>query len=131
SKIEKVGRLGNYIAEKTSYHHGEKSLIMAIVNMAQDFVGTNNMPYFTRNGMFGDRNNQKASSERYISCGLEWWTKYVFKEDDIPLYELIEDEGVITEPKTLYPILPLQLINGSLGIGTGWSCWIPSYNPID
>lgn len=29
------------------------------------------------------------------------------------------------------PILPMVLVNGSEGIGTGWSSYIPNYNPRD
>jgi len=29
------------------------------------------------------------------------------------------------------PILPMVLINGAEGIGTGWSTSIPNYNPRD
>jgi DNA topoisomerase-2 len=29
------------------------------------------------------------------------------------------------------PVLPLVLVNGTEGIGTGWSTSIPNYNPRD
>lgn len=29
------------------------------------------------------------------------------------------------------PIIPMVLINGSEGIGTGWSTFVPNYNPRD
>ena len=29
------------------------------------------------------------------------------------------------------PILPMVLVNGSEGIGTGWSSSIPNYSPVD
>ena len=29
------------------------------------------------------------------------------------------------------PIIPTVLVNGSEGIGTGWSTYIPNYNPRD
>lgn len=29
------------------------------------------------------------------------------------------------------PILPMVLVNGSDGIGTGWSSFVPNYNPSD
>ena len=35
------------------------------------------------------------------------------------------------EPDYYYPILPLMAINGSQGIGTGYSTNIPMYNPMD
>ncbi|KAG0145091.1 hypothetical protein CROQUDRAFT_46335 [Cronartium quercuum f. sp. fusiforme G11] len=35
------------------------------------------------------------------------------------------------EPEWYIPILPMVLVNGSSGIGTGWSSDIPNYNPMD
>ena len=39
----KVAQLSGYVAEHSAYHHGEMSLNMTIVNMAQDYVGSNNV----------------------------------------------------------------------------------------
>lgn len=39
----KVAQLSGYISEIAAYHHGEASLQTAIVNMAQNFVGSNNI----------------------------------------------------------------------------------------
>ena len=49
----KVVQLAGYISEHTCYHHGEVSLHNSIVNMAQDFVGSNNVPYLLPLGQFG------------------------------------------------------------------------------
>ena len=38
---------------------------------------------------------------------------------------------LLIEPERYYPIIPMVLINGTKGIGTGWSTDIPQYNPID
>merc|ERR1712196_115503 len=35
------------------------------------------------------------------------------------------------EPESYYPIIPMVLVNGSEGIGTGFSTFIPQYNPKD
>ena len=35
----------------------------------------------------------------------------------------------MVEPVCYYPIIPLLLVNGAQGIGTGWSTEIPNYNP--
>ena len=34
----KVSQLAGYVSAETNYHHGEKSLTDAIVNMAQNYV---------------------------------------------------------------------------------------------
>jgi len=52
-KEMKVARIAADVAGKTNYHHGERSLENTIVAMAQDFVGSNNLPYFARDGQFG------------------------------------------------------------------------------
>ena len=39
----KVAQFSGYVSEHSSYHHGEASLNAAIVGMAQDYVGSNNI----------------------------------------------------------------------------------------
>ena len=129
----KVAQLGGYIAEHTSYHHGEQNLLSTIINMAQDYVGSNNIPYFYRDGMFGTRleNGQDAASPRYIFTKMEKLTPLIFRQEDDVLLDYIVEEGDSIEPKFYIPIIPTILINGTVGIGTGWSSTIPCYNPLD
>lgn len=130
----KVAQLGGYVAEKTNYHHGEQNLFETITKMANEFPGSNNIPLFYRDGMFGSRNSggKDAASPRYIYTKMDMLTHLLFREEDFPLLEYNVDDGDTVEPKFYVPILPMILINGcSAGIGTGWSCNIPSYNPID
>src|SRR5581483_11994249 len=58
-------------------------------------------------------------------------TEIIFNKGDENLYEYIDDEGSMVEPKYYVPIIPMVLINGVRGIGTGWSVEIPNYNPTD
>jgi len=129
----KVAQFAGYIAENTNYHHGEQNLYNTIVKMAQEFVGSNNIPLFTRDGQFGARvqNGEDAAAARYIFTRLEKITRYIFREEDDVLLERVIDDGDIVEPKFYVPILPVVLINGCEGIGTGWSCSIPAFNPLD
>lgn len=133
----KVAQLGAYVAEKTDYHHGEKSLYGAIIGMAQDFVGSNNINLLQPIGNFGSRRKggDDAASERYIFTKLSSITKLLFKEEDEPIlikqYEDDNEANYEIEPCYYSPILPLVLINGSCGIGTGFSTFIPNFNPID
>jgi DNA topoisomerase-2 len=129
----KVARFANYVAEQTSYHHGENCMSETIISMAQDFVGANNLPYFTQDGQFGTRNDggKDAGNPRYIYTKPNWWLPLVFRQEDDSLLELVEDEGEKQEPVALYPIIPLALINGMNGIGTGYSTFIPNHNPQD
>ena len=129
----KVAQLGGYVAEHTNYHHGEQNLFETIINMAQDYVGSNNIPLFYRDGMFGTRlvGGKDSASPRYIFTKMETLTPLIFREEDDILLEHVVDDGDVVEPKFYIPILPMILVNGCLGIGTGWSSSIPCYNPID
>lgn len=129
----KVGRLANRIADLMNYHHGEQCLIMTIVNMAQEFVGTNNMPFFTAEGGFGSRYNgsKEVSKPRYIDTRPLWWIPYIYRKEDKPLYTFIPVEGEDFEPENMYPVLPTHLVNGVEGVATGWSTYIPPHNPLD
>jgi DNA topoisomerase-2 len=129
----KVAQLGGYVAEHTNYHHGEQNLFETIINMAQDYVGSNNIPLFYRDGMFGTRlvGGKDSASPRYIFTKMETLTPLLFREEDDILLEHVVDDGDVVEPKFYIPILPMILVNGCLGIGTGWSSSIPCYNPID
>ena len=60
----KVAQLCGYIGEKSAYHHGEASLQGTIVNMAQDFTGSNNINLLTPSGQFGTRRMGGKDSAR-------------------------------------------------------------------
>jgi DNA topoisomerase-2 len=129
----KVAQLGGYVAEHTNYHHGEQNLFDTIINMAQDYVGSNNIPLFYRDGMFGTRlvGGKDSASPRYIFTKMESLTPYIFREEDDVLLEHVVDDGDVVEPTFYIPIIPMILVNGAIGIGTGWSSSIPCYNPLD
>ena len=129
----KVAQLGGYVAEHTNYHHGEQNLFDTIVNMAHDFVGSNNIPLLERDGMFGTRLSmgKDSASPRYIFTRMESITPYIFREEDDILLEYVIDDGDQVEPKFYIPIIPMILVNGCEGIGTGWSSSVPAYNPLD
>jgi len=129
----KVAQLSGYISEHTSYHHGEASLQGTIVNMAQDFVGSNNINLLDPIGQFGTRlqGGKDSGSPRYIFTRLLQITKVIFNEHDSVLLDYLEDDGVSIEPKYYIPVIPMILVNGSEGIGTGYSTSIPCYNPKD
>ena len=51
----KVAQFSGYVSEHSGYHHGEASLNGAIIGLAQDYVGSNNINLFTPKGQFGTR----------------------------------------------------------------------------
>lgn len=128
----KVAQFSGYVSEHSSYHHGEASLNGAIVNMAQTFVGSNNINLLMPNGQFGTRlqGGKDSASERYIFTLLNPLTRYIFPEQDDCVLNYLNDDGTMVEPEYYVPIIPFALVNGISGIGTGFSCDIPSYNPL-
>jgi DNA topoisomerase-2 len=129
----KLAQLGGYIAEHTSYHHGEVSLTNTIIGLAQNYVGSNNLNLLEPIGQFGTRlqGGKDSAHARYIFTKLAPIARLVFPQQDDALLEYLNDDGQSIEPKWYIPILPLVLVNGAEGIGTGWSTMIPNYNPRD
>jgi DNA topoisomerase-2 len=127
----KVAQFSGYVSEHSSYHHGEASLNGAIVNMAQTFVGSNNINLLEPNGQFGTRlqGGDDSASERYIFTQLNSLTRAIFPDMDDAVLNYLDDDGTLVEPEFYVPIIPFALVNGISGIGTGFSCSIPAYNP--
>ncbi|KAJ3452282.1 DNA topoisomerase/gyrase [Anaeramoeba flamelloides] len=129
----KVAQLVGYVSEQSAYHHGEQSLAGTIIGMAQDFVGSNNINLLLPNGQFGTRlqGGKDSASGRYIYTLLNSITRTIYHPDDDQLLNYLKDDGKFIEPEFYVPILPMILINGCEGIGTGYSTKIPNYNPIE
>ena len=133
-KSLKVAQLSGYTAEHSNYHHGEQNLQNTIVGMASGFPGTNNIPLLYPDGQFGTRiyGGKDAASARYISSKKEALTDYIFRAEDDDLLTPVNDDGDLVQPEYYIPILPMILVNGcTAGIGTGWSCTVPCFNPLD
>jgi len=126
----KVAQFSGYVSEHSGYHHGEASLNGAIVGMAQNFVGSNNVNLFRPNGQFGTRlqGGKDSASERYIFTQLQKITRKIYPQYDDNIVDYLEDDGFPVEPIYYMPIVPMVLINGSKGIGTGFSTEILPYN---
>ena len=124
------------VKEITGYKHGGAALLETITKMAQGFVGRNNIPLFVNDGEFGTRSGVKGpggdhAASRYISTMEEDVSRCVFSSlDDDLLVRLYEDNDLV-EYDFYMPVVPMLLINGSEGIGCGWSTTIPNYNPLD
>ena len=130
----KVAQLAGSVAEICDYHHGEQNLFNVIIGMAQNFSGSNNINLLHPEGQFGSRmqNGADFASARYIFTKLTKISKLIFKEEDEPLLTPnLNDEKEEIEPTFFIPIIPMILVNGAQGIGTGWSTNIPCFNPKD
>lgn len=131
TKELKVAQLAGYVAEHTEYHHGEQNLADTIIGMAQTYVGSNNINLLMPNGQFGTRamGGKDAASARYLHTCLNKVTRFIFLEEDDHVLNYIEEDGKLVEPTYYIPIIPMALVNGCEGIGTGWSTSIPNFNP--
>ena len=129
----KVAQLAGYVSENAAYHHGEVSLTAAIVGMAQNFVGSNNINLLAPNGQFGTRlqGGSDSAAPRYIFTALEPVQATLLSKADDPALTWMEDDGARVEPEYYMPVLPLLLVNGAIGIGTGFSTEVLPYSPRD
>jgi len=127
----KVAQLVGYVAEHSAYHHGETSLSGAIIGMAQDFVGSNNINLLVPSGQFGTRmsGGKDHASARYIYTRLTNLTRLIFSQLDDAVLSYQDEDGQRIEPHWYVPVIPLVLVNGAQGIGTGWSTDVPNYDP--
>ncbi|KAL8842895.1 MAG: hypothetical protein Q9170_000299 [Blastenia crenularia] len=129
----KVVELAGSVSGLTAYQHGEASLQSTIVGLAQTFVGSNNINCLEPSGNFGSRleGGSDTASPRYIYTRLSPFARRVFHSADERLLTYNTDDEKMIEPEMYVPVVPLVLINGADGIGTGWSSSIPNYNPED
>lgn len=130
NKEVKVAQLAGSVAELSAYHHGEASLMSTIINLAQNFVGSNNLNLLQPLGQFGTRlhGGKDAASPRYIFTMLSPLARILFNVNDEPLLNFLYDDNLKIEPEYYCPIVPMVLVNGADGIGTGWSTKIPNFN---
>jgi DNA topoisomerase II len=133
NKEIKVAQLAGACSELTCYHHGEASLHDTIIRLAQNYVGSNNLNLLHPQGQFGTRlmGGNDASAPRYIWTFLSPCAQYLFKGEDDGILSYVEEDGIQVEPTHYLPVIPTILVNGALGIGTGWSTFVPSFNPRD
>lgn len=127
----KVAQLAGSVAEVSAYHHGEQSLMGTIINLAQNYVGSNNINLLQPIGQFGTRLNggKDCASPRYIFTMLSPLTRTIFNPVDDEQLNYLYDDNLRIEPEWYCPVIPMILVNGAEGIGTGYSTYVPNYNP--
>lgn len=127
----RVAQLAGFVSRVAAYHHGEASLQSTIVGLAQDFVGAGNCPLLDANGQFGTRlqGGKDCASARYINTDLRGVARAMFPSEDEPvLQRALDDDRNPVEPTHYLPVLPLVLLNGASGIGTGFSTNVPCFD---
>ncbi|GJU43077.1 DNA topoisomerase 2 [Tanacetum coccineum] len=128
-----VDPFSNYVCAHPAYYYDEASLVGNIVGMAQNYVGSNNINLLQPKGQFGTcrMGGKDHGKGRDFFTQLSPITRYIFHEDDELLLKYLKDGGRSIGPAWFIPIIPMVLVNGSEGSGTGWSSFIPNYNPLD
>ena len=129
----KVAQATGFVTTETAYHHGESSMEGTLVGLAQNYVGSNNINLLRPEGMFGTRirGGKDCAQSRYIFTHLEKITKLLYRIEDKPLLNFLVEENKTIEPIWYLPVLPMILVNGAHGIGTGFSTHVPCFNPKD
>ena len=121
AELSKVSRLAASVSSETEYLHGEASLQNVIINMAQDFTGSNNVNLLHPSGNFGTRFVPTPAAARYIFTRKTEDFDFLFDRRDDATLEEQEFEGTKIEPKFYVPVLPVIALNGAEGIGTGFA----------
>jgi DNA topoisomerase II len=96
-------------------------LAQTIINLAQSFVGSNNVSLLMPNGQYGTREQggKNHASPRYIFTLPSPISRVIFNSADDALLNPQKDDNQLIEPEFYMPILPMVLVNGAEGIGTG------------
>ena len=119
----KVSKLAG--ATMSNHPHGNVSIENCISSMAQDFSGSNNVPFFEGDGSFGSRltgPGNGCASARYIAVRLSD-NFYKYFDVDYELIDLVPNyDETDTEPDTFLPIVPAVLLNPTSGIAVGFAC---------
>jgi len=129
----KVAQFAGYVAQHENYHHGEKCLEDTIVHLAQDYIGSgNNILHLDPEGQFGSRAaaGKDRAQSRYLFTKPNELMRFLYVPADFNLVPQMVEEGQKIEPEFLLPILPMALINQCIGVGTGWSTFIPPHDPL-
>ena len=115
----------------TLHPHGPASIESSIVNLAQDYTFSNNYPLIDKKGYFGERMETQPAAGRYIECKMGEVAKLLCFDDMNQVKMIPNYDEKVMEPVGLLPKLPLMLLNGAEGIGTGFSSVIPCFNHKD
>lgn len=131
-KFIRVPQIAGSVMEMAGYHHGEQALFDSIVGMGQCYItGPNNLTVVEGEGNFGDRRvrGMDQSPSRYLNIRLHDVAYAIYPKEDRRLWDIQYEDGVAVEPKEMYPVIPMALVNKCEGVGTGWNCKIFPHDP--
>lgn len=117
-----------------SYHpHGDKSIQDALSAMAQSFPFANNYPLIAGEGTFGDVVEPSAiASPRYTEVKISDFAKDLGFFESLPDIDYVNNyDETDKEPIFFVGKVPAVLLNGIMGIATGFRCNIPAHRLRD
>ena len=97
--------------------------------MTQEYCGANQIGLLQALSQSGTRHDDRKvhAQPRYMNTGIKDVTHLLFNKDECDILERVEEDGKLREPKLYAPTIPLILINGTKGIGTGYSTEVPTF----
>lgn len=128
SKVEDISSTVNL---QTKYLGGSNNINGVLINIACDYVGSNNLPLVAKKGDFGSRLNKAAGAPRYIFTKKSAIFDKLFNKDDLNVLPQYSFEGALIEYRFFTYHLPMILVNGSEGMGSGHAQKILPRSPID
>jgi DNA gyrase subunit A len=110
------------------YHpHGDQSVYMAMVRMAQDFAMRH--PLIDGQGNFGSIDGDSPAAMRYTEARLAEIAQFMLQDIDQDTVDFMDNfDGSLQEPSILPAALPNLLVNGATGIAVGMATNIPPHN---
>lgn len=129
----KIEQFKGNVADVASYHHGEAILENVIRRMTEGWIGTNNLPWFKPMDQLGtyEKGGKDGGAARYVHVMPQIYLGSVLRSEDLPITPLQVLEGETIEPVRYHPIIPMVLVNGARGIGSGWATYIPNHRVED
>jgi DNA gyrase subunit A len=110
------------------YHpHGDQSVYMAMVRMAQEFAMRH--PLVDGQGNFGSIDGDSPAAMRYTEARLAEVSGYILQDINQDTVDFVDNfDGSLQEPVILPAALPNLLVNGATGIAVGMATNIPPHN---
>ncbi len=110
------------------YHpHGDQSVYLAMVRMAQDFVMAASL--VDGQGNFGSIDGDSPAAMRYTEARLTALAETMLQDLHMDTVEWQDNfDGSLKEPTVLPTVVPNLLINGVDGIAVGMATKIPPHN---
>lgn len=129
---DKVSNMASIISRETEYLHGNTSIEQVLSSLNVNYEGSgNNLVVLKGKGQFGSKFNPDAiGASRYVYTSKGDIFDYLYRKEDIAIYDEVYFEGTKIEPKTLLPVL-IPLYNMQYSIGSGFASFLLPRNPKD